>query len=746
VSRELRRYAAALWVLLGLFVLRVIGQLLVAVGDGRFLPPWEEWFSGLVQYPRLLASQFVIILVYGKVCLDFTRGRGFFVTPRRGFGSWLLAFGSVYLGVMVVRYVIRMSLYPPERWAGGSIPIFFHWVLASFILVLGGYHRRAAPRPVAARRSIRARTLQWVAWLLVAFGASAWVAYQLAPTLLARALGARRAEYAVRIDRGVTMITSDGVALAADVYHPLRARSTPTILLRVPFSKTIGNSLFSRVLGRFWAERGYTVVIQGARGRYESGGRHVPLANERRDGLETLEWLKRQPWFDGRLGMWGGSTFGHTQWAISDRLPAPPLGRSALMVQICSTDIHGMFYPGGAFSLESALFWAVRSRGPEDAWPDPQALTRGVDGFPLIEADDRATGDIGFFNDWVSHPARDEYWQAIDGEERPARLQGPVFLTAGWFDPFLPTELADFVRIRRDARADVAAGTRMIVGPWAHADTVTLPGDIRNRNYRLESLAPSLPWFDSQLRSMGPGAQPDAPVRLYVMGANVWRDEQEWPLARARETSWFLHSGGRANTASGNGRLAMEAPAGDEPTDTFDFDPLNPVPSRGGAMLGPLAGVEKQNDVEARTDVLVYSTRALTDDVEVTGPVTAVLYAATSAPNTDFTTKLVDVHADGTAYNVSGGIIRRAYKPTADPKTADATPIEIPLWPTSMVFRKGHRIRLEISSSDFPRYDRNPNTGEPIATATKTAVAKQVIYHDAERASRLVLPIVPRRP
>lgn len=163
-------------------------------------------------------------------------------------------------------------------------------------------------------------------------------------------------------------------------------------------------------------------------------------------------------------------------------------------------------------------------------------------------------------------------------------------------------------------------------------------------------------------------------------------------------------------------------------------------------MLGPLAGVENQNDVEARADVLVYSTQALTDEVEVTGPVTAVLYAATSAPNTDFTAKLVDVHADGTAYNVSDGIIRRAYQPTADPRTADAAPIEIALWPTCMVFRKGHRIRLEISSSDFPRYDRNPNTGEPIATATKTAVAKQVIYHDAQRASRLVLPIVPLRP
>ena len=586
--------------------------------------------------------------------------------------------------------------------------------------------------------------LQALAGLGVLLGVSIFTAYTLAPTILARMLKARGAEYAVRIERSVAMTTRDGVTLVADVYHPVRAAPTPTILVRIPFSKTLVNSFFATVVGRFWAERGYTAVIQGTRGRYESGGRHYPLRNERADGLDTLEWLRRQTWFDGRLGMWGGSAFGHTQWAIADHLPAPPAGRSALMVQIASTDFHQMFYPGGAFSLSSALFWAIRSRGTEDELPHREALDRGFNGLPLIHADDRAVGNIGFFDDWVQHPVRDTYWQEIDGDQRPATLQAPVLLMAGWFDPFLPTQLADFTRIRQHTRPDVSAGTRLIIGPWAHAETVALPGGLRHRNYRVESLAPTIPWFDRHLRGFGAGVQPDAPVRLYVMGADIWRDEQEWPLARARETSWYLRSGGRANSAAGDGRLTIEAAGDHETPDTFVADPNNPVPTRGGAMLGYGAGVTAQNDVEARNDVLVYSTPPLDRDIEVTGPVSAILYVSTSAPTADFTAKLVDVQPDGVAYNVSDGIVRQTYQASRNPAAAEPTRIEIDLWPTSILFRRGHRIRIEIAGSNFPRFDRNPQNGEPIATATRAATATHAVYHSPVAASRIVLPIVPQ--
>jgi uncharacterized protein len=732
-------YPTVLSAILALFVLRVLAQALIAVGYGAFLPAWEEWFSGLVPYPQLLASQIVVLLVCGKVCLDFIRRRGFFVTPRRWLGSLLLSLGSLYFGVMVIRYAIRMSLYPPERWTGGSIPIFFHGVLAAFMLVLGAFHRRTSPPSTARSRTVR--VAQCASWVVMLGGVLVWVVYQLSPTILGAMLDARRPENAVRIDRAVAMKTRDGIELVADVYHPLRTARAPTVLVRIPYSRTLANSLFATVVGRFWAERGYTVVIQGTRGRYQSGGRHTPLVDERNDGLDTLEWLQRQPWFDGRIGMWGGSAFGYTQWAIADRLP-PLAGRSALLVQICSTDFHGMFYPGGAFSLASALFWAVRSRGREDVEPAEEDLRRGYDGFPLIEADNRAVGEIAFFDDWVRHPSLDAYWQAIDGERRSATVRSPVLLMAGWFDPFLPGQLADFVRIRREARPEVAAATQLIVGPWGHAETVSLPGDIRNRNYRLESLAPSIPWFDRHLRSYQPRPLPDAAVRLYVMGANAWRDEQEWPLARARDTAWFLRSLGHANTADGDGRLTTEEPGQDDPPDTFVSNPASPVPTRGGAMLQG-SGTVPQNDVEKRPDVLVYTTLPLADDMEMTGPVSAVLYVATSAPSADFTAKLVDVHADGVAYNVSDGIVRRAYRPDATPSLADPTEITINLWPTSVVFRRGHRIRLEIAGSNFPRFDRNPNTGEPGATARTAVAATQVVHHGRHAASRIVLPLIP---
>jgi len=747
-SSRSRRYALALTVLLALFVLRVLAQALIALGLGGFLPPWEEWFSGVVPYPQLLVSQLLILAIYGKVCLDFWRGRGWFVTPRRGFGESLLAFGGVYFGVMVIRYAIRMSLYTHERWTGGAIPIFFHWVLAAFVLALGAYHVRSFAS--VPRRSARVRVALAIGWTAVGVGVVAWTMYQLAPTLLAAALDTRRPEYAVRVDRRVPMTTNDGVTLMADVYHPLRVSRTPTILVRIPFSKTISNSLFATVVGRYWAERGYTVVIQGTRGRYESGGRHTPLVDERHDGVDTLTWLRAQPWFDGRLGMWGGSAFGYTQWAIADHLPSPPDGRSALMIQICSTNFHDMFYPGGAFSLASALFWAVRGRGAEDVWPSEDELQRGFAALPILEADDRAVGDISFFDDWVKHSARDSYWQAIDGDNRAADLRSPVLLMAGWFDPFLPSELADFIEIRRHARRDVASASQLVIGPWGHAETVALPDGVRPRNYRLESLAPSVPWFDRYLQPERATTTLGAPVRLYVMGANLWRDEQEWPLARAQETTWYLRSNGHANTATGDGRLAMDEPLADEPQDAFLSNPASPVPTRGGAVLGGSAipggnAIAAQNDIEARSDVLVYSTPPLDADMEVTGPVSAVLFVSASSPSADFTAKLVDVHADGTAYNVSDGIHRGSYHPQDDAPDGATVEIVVDLWPTSMVFKRGHRLRLEIAGSNFPRFDRNLHTGEPAATARTMATAMQAVRHNPHRPSRLTLSVVPAR-
>ncbi len=589
----------------------------------------------------------------------------------------------------------------------------------------------ATPAPAAPTRRSWARATIGLIALALTVGACSVLS-----GVVAQVLDYRAAEFDVAIERGVAVVTSDGVRLRSDVFLPKGAARIPTILVRVPLDKTTTNTAFATTVGRLWAERGYAVVIQGTRGHYGSGGRAVPFLDERADGIETLSWIERQPWYDGRIGMWGGSYFGYTQWVVADQVEPGP---AALFIQLCSTDLHRMFYPGGAFSLETALYWALRSRGDRDDPPSVAMLERAAAGFPLRAADDRAVEDVPAFNVWVDHPERDAYWAAVDGESRPERLRAPVLLMAGWYDPFLPTQLEDFVRIRAGAPRHVAEASRLIVGPWAHAETVTLPAHGTPRNYRLESLAPSLPWFDRHLRPSAPRAGNDQAVTLYVMGDNVWRDEAEWPLARARATPYYLRSGGRANGAGGDGVLAPAPATSAEPPDRYLYDPRDPVPSAGGAMLGPRAGIASQRAVERRDDVLVYTSATLAADVEVTGPVTLVLYVSTAAAHTDFTGKLVDVHPDGSPYNVSDGIVRRAYAPRSGP-----TEIRLELWPTSMVFKRGHRIRLEVSSSNYPRFDRNPNTGRPIATETEPVAAHQAIHHGGDTPSRLILPIVPR--
>ena len=548
----------------------------------------------------------------------------------------------------------------------------------------------------------------------------------------------RSPQYKVDVERSVAFQTADGITLVADIYRPHTSEVVPTILVRIPFSATFKNNLGVDGVGKFWARRGYNVVIQGTRGRYKSSGMYYPMLYELQDGIETLRWLSKQKWFDGRLGMWGGSAFGYTQWVLADADPGP----KALMIQIASTNFREMFHPGGAFSLESALFWAVRSRGEKDEDPSFKDLERGFNGWPLIEADNRAAKDIPFFNDWARHVSADEYWQSVDGENRAKTLKAPVLLMAGWSDPFLPTQLRDFETLKRSAAPHVAAQSRLIIGPWAHAEAVRFPDGSTTGEYRKASLSPSIAWFDHHLRGEPLDRSLASPVRLYVMGENVWRDEQEWPLARTQYTSFYLHSAGHANSETGDGRLTTESPVENQLADSYLYDPRHPVPSRGGAMLGPRAGIFLQNDVEARSDVLVYSTAPILQDLEVTGPVSAVLYVTTTAPNTDFTAKLVDVFPDGRAYNVTDGILRRSYTPI--PAQHTSTQITIHLWPTSMLFRQGHRIRVEISSSNFPRYDRNPNTGGDILLETNPVAATQTVEHNAMAKSQIILPVIPR--
>lgn len=315
--------------------------------------------------------------------------------------------------------------------------------------------------------------------------------------------GVRAATYSVKTERGVGFNTRDGIVLRADIHRPLGLTKTPTVLLRIPLTKTIATRLRADVVGHYWASRGYTVVIQGTRGRYESEGRFYPLIHERQDGLETLLWLATQEWYDGRLAMWGGSAFGHTQWAVADQNNPGP---NAFFVQIASSRFRKMFYPGNAFSLESALYWAMRSRGTEDREVSMKDLEVGVTTLPIIQADDMAIGDTDFYNDWLAKRDDEQFWESIDGVGRPATVQAPMLLLAGWYDPFLPGQLEDFVEMTTHAKKAVADQVRLIVGPWGHATSVQVPGMDAAIPYRQSSLAPSLPWFDHYLGQGGGAA------------------------------------------------------------------------------------------------------------------------------------------------------------------------------------------------------------------------------------------------
>tara|TARA_Y100000588_G_scaffold395310_1_gene522941 strand:+ start:8603 stop:10885 length:2283 start_codon:yes stop_codon:yes gene_type:complete len=749
-----KRFAPFLWILLGLFLFRVTAHFLVIYANGvSWLPPQQEWLSGAVRYEYLLIVQIAISTLFLKICVDFTRARGISIKPNQILASWLPILGLTYLGIMLIRYAMRMALYPPERWTGGAIPIFFHCVLATFILIIALYHVRYFKRSLNIGFSKR----MWISRIIISAFATflilTWIIHTLMPTFLGHYMGIGPAKFAVSTEKNVSVITSDGTKLVANIYRPRKAEPSPTILVRAPFNIPkfdIKAPLKNRILkdniiriyaidliSRMWAERGYNVVFQGTRGRGNSEGIYHPFIHEREDGVETLNWLFTQPWFDGRLGMWGASYYAYTLWVISDEtIPGP----STMGIQLASTDWYSMFYVGGAFSLESALHWALLSRPTEDVWVSPQRIQDAISGFPLIQADERALYDIPFFNDWVTHTEKDSFWEKMDDHHKINKLQGPVHLTAGWFDPFLPGQLKDFMDIKEKAPAHIANESRLVIGPWAHAQEVTLPGNIIGERYRTYSFAPSFNWFDKHLKQLP--VPETSPVRIFVMGENIWRNENEWPLARTQYSPYYLKSTDKANTLHGDGSLTTSYPTKQNGTDTFTYDPFDPVPSKGGPVLGPRAHkIETQNQVEIRNDVLIYDSKPLPQNLEVTGPVMLDIYVSTTAPSTDFTAKLVDVHPDGSAYYVSEGILRLHLD---ENETNAISGIRITLWPTSIVFKKDHVIRLEVSSSSYPRFDRNPNTGKSIPLEKNPISAQQTIYHGKTYPSNLILPIIPR--
>jgi putative CocE/NonD family hydrolase len=570
---------------------------------------------------------------------------------------------------------------------------------------------------------------------------------------------------AVRVEKNVEARMRDGVILRADVYRPAARGTYPILLQRTPYSKNDDSYLDGF---RALAARGFIVIVQDTRGRYMSDGIARPH-DEAEDGFDTIRWARTLPGASGAIGMWGGSYLATTQLLAASLQPE---GLIALFPSSSYSSRYDMVFQGGAFYLNDGLGWnlgqsidvrrrvltPLRDRDGPVALDDEQRKAfreRWLWHLPLksmdaLELKRFAPG----YADMLAHPSYDSFWERFDIAARHGRFTTPAFHLTGWYDTLLTGTLRNFAGLRAHAATDTARRhQRLIVGPWTHARPTLQSTRIGDVDYGPHAGFPAQQayeqWFDRWLKDGGAAATSamaaEAPLRIFVMGENKWRDEHEWPLARARSTTFYLHSGGHANSLSGDGILSSVAPQ-TEPADQYTYDPWDPVPT--GASGGYSRIPSDQRPLEQRADVLVYTTPPLERDVEVTGPLSVTLWIASSAPDTDFTAKLVDVHADGTARAINDGILRTRYRRSQSVPVlltpGEPTEITIDLGATSNVFLAGHRIRLDVSSSNFPRFDRNPNTGGTFGEDSELRRARQTVFHDATHPSRLILPVIPR--
>ena len=580
------------------------------------------------------------------------------------------------------------------------------------------------------------------------------------------------APFSVRFEPNTPLMLRDGTMTYVDIYRPDDGGKFPALLERTPYSKQSPSGRFSTMDPINAAGRGYSVVVQDIRGRYSSDGEFYTFVNEMDDGYDSVEWVAAQPWCTGKVGMYGASYVGATQWLAAK---ANPPSLAAIAPGLTASDYHdGWTWQGGAFELGFSLSWVLGeltsanwenissrlflpARQQEVLFDTKDNMADVFNFLPMRDLSDLEGGLAPYYYDWLDHPEYDDYWSRISVEDAHSEISVPAFNYGGWYDIFLGGTLRNFTGMRGTGATDEArSGQRLVVGPWTHTGSPTSVSGEVNFGTRAAALSQDLQgqilrFYDYWLKGEDDGVSTEQPVRIFVMGENVWRLENEWPLSRAENVDHYLHSGGKANTLNGDGRLDPEPPR-EEPADVYVYNPIDPVPTRGGPLCcdpGVIPpGAYDQRPVEARPDVLVYSTAALERYVEVTGPIAVTLYASTSARDTDFTAKLVDVEASGYARNLTDGIVRARYRKLRSPaemvEPGDVYEYKIDLAATSNLFKPGHRIRLEISSSNFPRFDRNTNTGEPVGTDKELVSALQTVHHSSLYASRVTLPIVPR--
>ncbi|MBK9124868.1 MAG: CocE/NonD family hydrolase [Chloroflexi bacterium] len=567
----------------------------------------------------------------------------------------------------------------------------------------------------------------------------------------------------ITIEKNIMVPMRDGVLLATDVYRLGGAAPAPVLVARTPYNKD-GDLVRSLDVMRA-VQAGYVVVVQDVRGRYASEGTFTPHIQEINDGFDAFEWVSQQAWSNGSIGTFGGSYLGGTQW-----LPAPqqPPGLRAIAPSITPSDPrNSMVFQGGAKVLHD-LRWVVANIVPAEI---QRQITRGdlPTDFEYELEVDAAFGQLplasdpliarfaSFYKQWLAHGTSGSYWDAISPTIHYEQIYVPALNIGGWFDAFQQDTLDLYTGMKARGGTPLAReNQRVIIGPWSH---MNFSGSFREREFgaaassdAIDLTGIQLRWFDRWLKGVDNGVDREPPVMIFVMGVDEWRSEIDWPLPDTQYRDYFLHSGGQANTLNGDGTLSTEMPA-KESADVYLFNPLRPVPTVGGQVIlpgGNAAGPRDQRTVELRDDVLVYSTPVLDAPVEVTGRIELRLFVSSSAPDTDFTGKLVDVFPDGRAMILTEGILRARYRNSlVHPELLEPDTIyelRLDLWSTANVFLPGHRIRLEVSSGNFPRFDRNSNTGGDITseTADKYRPAINRVYHDADHPSRLILPIIER--
>ncbi len=568
-------------------------------------------------------------------------------------------------------------------------------------------------------------------------------------------------------EKNVDVPMRDGALLRANITRPAGDRAVPALVERTPYNKEGGseNSIGSP---EYFARRGYAVVIQDVRGRFASEGEFYPFrddgADVLRDGYDTVEWMADQPWCDGNVGMFGGSYSGATQYRAA--LSRPP-HLKALFVRESSADYYREWvYRDGAHEFGFSLYWArviaatdLPHLVPSDDVKRQQALFDRIladmpqwyERLPLYPVP-FLEGLADWHNTWLEHPQDGPYWWRLGIDRHHHQVDVPIYHQGGWYDIFLAGTLKNYMGLRRRARSEKARrAQRLVIGPWVHGS-----GNINKQTAGGYDFGPAaaqefnqmrLPWFDHWLKGRDTGVVDEPPVRLFVMGRNVWRSETDWPLPDTHYTPWYLRAGPSGSVTSLNdGCLAPTAPVGAEPADAYVYDPDHPVPTLGGNTLGIVDGVH--DHLRADQLSLTYTSEPLEQELEVTGPVTAVLYAMSSAPDTDWVVRLEDVHPDGYVRNLCDGILRARYRDSFErPEVLAPGQVyrfDIDLWATSNAFLPGHRVRVAITSSCFPRFDRNLNTGGPIHREAAGQVAINTVLHDELRPSHIMLPVIDR--